>query len=110
MATFVQAGDAIDYRPITRDVSPGDVIEQEDLIGVATLAIKAGTLGALAVTGVFDFPKNTGAGEEIAAGKLVYWDSTNKVAIKTAGVNKLLGKAVAAAGENDRTVRVRLVQ
>lgn len=110
MAKFIQTGDSVDYTPAS-DVSAGEVIQQEDLIGVAKLDIKAGALGALAVTGVFDIPKNTGAGQDIPAGQLLYWDNTNKVVAKPpAGGNKLLGKAVAAAGQDDATVRVRLLQ
>lgn len=110
-AVFVQAGDAIDYTPVA-DIDPGDVIVQGDLIGIARVAIPAGTLGALAVVGVFEVAKGAGAGVSFSAGALVYWDDTNKLAVATdgAGANKLLGKAVAAAGDDDATVRVRLGQ
>lgn len=110
MATFIQAGDAIDYTPAS-DVSAGEVVQQADLIGVATTPIKAGTPGALAVRGVFEFAKKTGTGEDIAAGQMLVWDDANKVAVKPplAG-SKILGKAVAAAGEEDKTVQVRLFQ
>ncbi|MBI1371820.1 MAG: DUF2190 family protein [Phycisphaera sp.] len=109
IATFVQDGEAIDHTPDT-DVAAGDVVVQEDLIGVAKLDIPAGMLGALHVTGVFNLPKEVGAGKAIAAGKKAYWDATNKVVTTTAGSNKQLGKTVAAAGDNDPTVRVRMSQ
>jgi len=108
-ANFVHDGDAIDYTP-TADVAAGDVVVQEDLIGLAKRDIPADTLGALHVTGVFDFPKATGSGTAIAFGKKVNWDATNKVVTTTAGTNKPLGKTVAAAGDNDAFVRVRLTQ
>ena len=79
---------------------------------VAKLDIASGALGALAVTGVFDVPKTAGVGEAIAAGAKVYWDVADGVA-KTddeSGANKYLGKTVAAAGDDDVTVRVRLEQ
>ena len=110
-ARFVQTGNAIDYTP-SADVSAGDVVVQNDLVGVAKLDIKANTLGALAVTGVFDFPKATGVDTGIDAGANVYWDEADQEA-KTddeAGANKLIGKTVAAAGDDDGTVRVRLSQ
>jgi len=110
-ATFIHDGKAIDYTPAA-DVSAGDVIVQNDLIGIAKLDIAAGQLGALAVTGVFDLPKTTGVGEGVAAGANVYWDEADSVA-KTddeSGANKSLGKTVAAAGDDDVTVRVRLSQ
>ena len=110
-AVFAHEGAAIDYTP-GADVSAGDVIVQGDLVGVARLDIKAGVLGALAVTGVFDFPKATGASTAIAAGVSVYWDVADAEA-KTdseTGANKLIGKTIAAAGDNDATVRVRMSQ
>ena len=110
-AVFAHEGAAIDYTP-GADVSAGDVIVQGDLVGVASLDIKAGVLGALAVTGVFDFPKATGASTAIAAGVSVYWDVADAEA-KTdseTGANKLIGKTIAAAGDNDAEVRVRMSQ
>jgi len=109
-ATYVQEGSAIDYTP-SSDVSAGDVVVQGELVGVARLDIKANALGALAVTGVFDFPKASGDGG-ITAGANCYWDEAEGVA-KTdseTGANKLIGKAVAAAGDTDTTVRVRMSQ
>lgn len=110
-ARFIHDGNSIDHTPGS-DVTAGDVVVQGDLVGIAKLDIAAGTLGALAVTGVFDVPKATGTGEAIAAGVKVYWDATNSVATtdENAGVNTYLGKTVAAAGDDDATVRVRLEQ
>ena len=110
-AVFVQEGNQIDYTPGSA-VAAGDVVVQGDLIGVAKQPIAANVLGALAVDGVFDFPKATGVGTAITAGASVYWDEADQEA-KTdseTGANKLLGKTTAAAGDNDTTVRVRLSQ
>jgi predicted RecA/RadA family phage recombinase len=109
-ARFIHDGDAIDYTP-GADVAAGDVVVQGDLVGIAKLDIASGTLGALAVTGVFDVPKATGDGG-IAAGAVVYWDEAEQVA-KTdaeAGANKAMGKSVAAAGDTEAVVAVRLSQ
>ena len=108
-ATFVQEGGAVDYTP-SADVAAGDVVVQGDLVGVAPRPIAASALGALAVGGIFEFPKATGTGKAIAAGKKVYWDATNKVATETSSGNTFLGKTVAAVGDSDATVRVRLSQ
>lgn len=110
-AVFVHDGDAIDYTP-GADVASGDVVVQSDLIGVAKREIKANTLGALAVTGVFDLAKEAGGGVTFSTGDKAYWDDANDVAVTTdgAGANKLLGKAVADAADGDATVRVRLSQ
>jgi predicted RecA/RadA family phage recombinase len=106
-ATFVHEGLATDYTP-TADVAAGDVVVQEDLVGVAKTPIKANELGALAVAGVFDFAKT--AGDTFTVGTVVYWDDAAKVVTATAASNKLAGKVVRAAASDDATVRVRLTQ
>ena len=106
---FRQTGDAVDYTP-GADVMFGEVVVQGELVGVAKHDIPAGKLGALAVTGVFNFPK--AAGSSIPAGAKVYWNATAKVATVDAasGANKEIGKTILAAADTDTTVRVRLSQ
>ena len=111
LTKFVHEGQAVDYTP-SSDVAAGDVIVQGVLLGVARCAIKAGANGALAVAGVFDFPKAIGQNMAVAAGVTLFWDAQNKVATTDSyeGNRRLIGKATAAAGDNDTTVRVRLTQ
>jgi predicted RecA/RadA family phage recombinase len=109
MATFIQDGDSLDYTP-GADVAAGAVVVQGDLVGVAKRPIPANTLGSLAVSGVFDFPKASGASTAIGAGVNVYWNAGTQVATTTASGNKLLGKTVRAAADGDTLVRVRLSQ
>lgn len=111
IATFVQRGDTIDYTPGSA-VAAGDVVVQAELVGVAVQPIAADELGALAVSGVFDFPKAAGGGTAIAAGDPCYWDVADQEATEDAdtGTNKLLGKCVKAAADADTTVRIRLDQ
>jgi len=108
---YIQTGDAVDYTPVA-EVKAGDVVVQGDLVGVAKLDIPAGKLGALAVTGLFDFPKATGAATAIPAGTRVYWDAAEKVAKadSESGANKEIGKTVKAASDADAVVRTRLSQ
>ena len=110
-ATFTHDGNSIDYTPGS-DVAAGDVVVQGELVGVAKTPIAANALGALAVTGVFDFPKATGGGTAITAGANVYWDvgDTEAKEDSESGANKLIGKTIVAAGDDDTTVRVRLNQ
>ena len=110
-AVYVHEGDAIDYTPGS-DVAAGDVVVLTDLIGIARTPIKANERGSLAVAGVFDLPKATGGGTAISAGAKVYWDEANTVATTDdgGGANKLLGKVVKAAADEDATVRVRMGQ
>jgi len=110
-AQFIHDGKSIDYTPGSA-VSAGDVVVQGDLIGIAKLDIAAGALGALAVDGVFDLPKASGASTAITAGAKVYWDAGDSEAKEDSesGANKYLGKVVAAAADADTAVRVRLEQ
>ena len=107
-ASLVSRGNMVDYTPES-DVTAGSVVVQGELVGVANLDIPAGKLGALTVSGVFDFPKATG---EITAGANVYWDAAEGEAgtDDDSGANKLIGKAVKTAASGDSTVRVRLSQ
>jgi predicted RecA/RadA family phage recombinase len=123
-AVFIQDGINIDYTPAPggADVAAGDVLVLADLIGIARLDIKAGKLGALAVRGVFELPKATGAGTDIPNGTKVYWDAALKQVTAISGGaggsgsgsggsgsgRPLIGKAVRAATTTDAKVRVML--
>lgn len=108
-AIFRHEGDSVDYTP-NAAVAAGDVVVQNDLVGVAVLDIAANALGALRVAGVFDCPKASGSA--INAGTNLYWDATNKLATTSdgGGTNKVLGKAVVTAASAATTARVRLTQ
>jgi|SaaInlStandDraft_4_1057021.scaffolds.fasta_scaffold113581_1 predicted RecA/RadA family phage recombinase len=115
-AVFRQRGDAVDYIP-EADVSAGDVVVQNDLVGVAKLDIKAGERGALALTGVYAVTKATGAGAAIEAGVKLQWNATGAIVTpdtddggSPATVYPYLGKSTLAAGDDDETVQVRLDQ
>ena len=104
LARFVQKGESIDYRPDT-PVAAGDVVVQDNLVGIARLDIPAGTLGSLAVVGVFDIAKDSSA---VAAGNAVYWDAEAKKATTAKTGNQYLGKAILDADASGETVRVLL--
>lgn len=110
-AVFRHQGAAIDYTPAA-DVAAGDVVVQGELVGVARLDIKANTLGALAVEGVFDFPKAVGVGTALTTGTDVFWDAAASEATSDAatGANKKIGRVVRDASDNDAVVRIRLSQ
>ena len=112
-ATFVQEGNSVDYTP-TSAVVTGQVVVQNSLVGIPSSPIAANTLGSLAIVGVFDVVKATGA---VNAGAAVYWDAAGNpvggvagtgAATTTSGGNTFMGKAVLAALSGDATVRVRL--
>ena len=108
-ARYVQRGDAIDYTPMA-DVAAGDVVVLANkLVGVAKLDIKVAELGALALTGVYEVAKASGAA--FAVGMEVAWDAANRkaVAAGTSGSVKI-GHAVALTSAVETTVFVRLCQ
>lgn len=100
-AIYFQKGEAIDYRPETA-VAAGEIVVQGKLVGITRLDIPAGTLGSLAVTGVFKVAKASAT--TFAAGAEVYFDGDTAVA---SGDTKL-GLAVAAAASGDEFVLVLL--
>ena len=77
-ARYIQKGESIDYRPET-DVRAQTIVPFPGFVGITRLDIRAGELGALAVTGVFESPK---AAEAIDVGEAVYYDAENGVATK----------------------------
>lgn len=103
MVKYIQKGESLDYTPGS-NTAAGSVVFIGALAGVTKLDIKAGELGALAVEGVFEFPKGSGA---IDAGDAVYWDSSNVVATKTANAY-YLGIAVADAASAATAVRAKI--
>ena len=129
MITYVQRGDILDYTPET-DTPAGTPVKIGDIVGITKLDIKAGQLGAIALTGVYEAPKPEG--EEIAAGAPVAFDpATGAVSAAQAAnggdtgnggedtggepagdepaAEKIpVGVAIAAAGAADLTVRFLL--
>lgn len=107
-AVFVQDGDeGLDYTPVGA-LAAGDVVDLGTCVGVTTHPIAAGELGAVHVTGVFDFLKFTS--EVIALWAPVYWDVGTMTATGTVGYSEaVIGICVKAAAANDATVRVYLI-
>ncbi|OHV26602.1 DUF2190 family protein [Rhizobium sp. RMa-01] len=109
MKNYVQRGDVVTATAPAGGVSSGDGVLISSLFGVAATTVDAGSEVELATTGVFDLPKASGA---VTFGAPLYWDAAAEkvtaVASTTAGDNTLIGVAIAAAGVNASTVRVRL--
>ena len=84
-ATYVQRGEAIDYTP-TSDVAAGQVVVQSARCGVAKTPIAANEPGGLAVGGLFNVVKATGA---INVGAALFWDADGNPLGGTAGTGCL---------------------
>lgn len=110
-ARYIQRGDSIDYTPTT-DVTAGDVVRFGSLVGVAKLDIPANTLGALALTGVYELAVKTG--KTFTAGAPVFYDSTDGTATTDAPENEdspiwFFGHTLADVKSGDSTVLARLM-
>jgi|GEM_PF-192836 len=113
-AAFVQIGESLDYTP-GADVTAGDVVIQENIVGVAKSDIDSGDLGSLAISGVFDVVKAEEAFATVGAN--VYWDADGNPYGGTAGAgaatatptgNTWMGFVLVAAESTDSTVRILL--
>src|SRR5690606_31251818 len=108
MKAIFRHGDPImvDYTPVS-DVEAGDVVVVGDVPMVAHSDIAANTLGALACGGgVYDVVKDTGTSTAVfSAGKVMFWDVGDQQINEDSG-NPHFGESVAAASDDDETVRV----
>lgn len=93
-AIFLQEGKAIDYACGGTAVDAGDVVVENELIGIAKSPIAANTTGTLAVSGVFRVKKATGV--TYSKGNLVYWNATTGATKVT--TDTLMGVAIKDAG------------
>jgi predicted RecA/RadA family phage recombinase len=110
----VSVGRNIDHTPAAA-VSAGDVVVQDNLVGIANLDIAADALGALSVDGVFDLVK---AEEAFATvGAEVFWDADGDPYNGTAGTgcltataagNTLAGLVLVAAASTAEKARILL--
>lgn len=105
IADKVNEGAYIDHTPSSA-VAQGTVVVQSDLVCVAEQAIAANALGALSTRGVYSIDKLSS--DVVAAGAILYWDTTNSRATVTAGSWKVFGRAIAAAGNGATKVRAIL--
>lgn len=104
MKNFVQRSNSIDA-VLANTVKGGDVVILGGLIGVAYTDGDGENKQAVALEGVFELPKATGA---ITAGAALYYDATNKVVTTTSSGNTAIGPAFSAAASGDATVLVAL--
>jgi len=104
-ATFIHDGQVMDYTP-SESLAFGDVVYADGIIGVSLRDTAAGSLGLLALDGVFAVTKKPD--DEFEVGQIVYWDTVNSYATRTEGEAPVLGRASKAAAATDETVEVWL--
>lgn len=103
-AAKYKEGNVLDYTPGAAVVA-GDVVVQNDLVGVAVDDIAANVQGAIEIERVFDFAKDSSV---FSVADRAYWDDTNNQMKSDPSVGKYAGIVVKAAATGDATVRVKL--
>ena len=104
VAKYVSAGMTIDITA-EKDIAVGDVVIVEELVGVAVRDIAKDAAGALAISGIYEFPTDA---TEIKQGKPVYWDKAQSKVVTTAESNKYIGKVAKTSAEGATVVAVIL--
>lgn len=101
MAKFRHEGDTIDYTPVA-DVVAGQCVKVGTKLGIADVPIAANKLGALRVTGVYEFDMDTLSGAMAVADELDVNLTTQKAVAGGAGdANiQIFAAAPQAAGTN----------
>lgn len=105
MAAYIQKGETIDIKA-TADTNAEDVVVLGNKAGVAACSGKNGELIAVAVEGVYKFPKEA---EAVSVGDDLYYDASAEKVTKTSGEGKAkVGFAVSDASTSDSEVAVKL--
>ncbi|MBU1040060.1 MAG: DUF2190 family protein [Proteobacteria bacterium] len=115
MLNSICEGDSLTYLNETgAEIASGSPVLVGATLGVACGIIADDTEGVLAIEGVYELPKATGA---IGQGALVYWDADGNPVVgatqtgaltTTDSGNTLAGRAYAAAASGDATVQIKL--
>jgi len=105
-ATYWQRGETLDYTNGTNDaIEANTIMPLGTRLGVIGTPMQPGEKGTIAVTGVFEMPKDGGA---IGAGETVYYDDTAD-AVTTTTHPVVAGYAAQAATAGDSVVLVKLM-
>jgi len=113
---FIQEGEVIDWTNAGTAVVSGDVVaigsNGDALLGVALVDIAQNAQGSVAIEGVWEVPKVSGA--VIAQGEYVIWDSSAKAfddnaATPATGDVSDGAIAFAAAGAGVTTMKILLI-
>lgn len=103
-ARFIHDGRSIQFVP-TVDLSAGTVVVFNNLIGITKVDLAAGSIGVLALDGVYQFAKGD---EAFTIGNFAFWDATSRKVTAIATGNVYLGRVVSDALVENETVEVRL--
>lgn len=106
MKNYIQPGNVLTLVAGAGGVKSGELVVQGAIVAVAATSAAAGEEFEAKIGEVYELPKT--AAEAWAVGDPVYFDAANKMATSTAGTNKLIGVAAAAAANPSGSGVVRL--
>jgi predicted RecA/RadA family phage recombinase len=106
MKNYINSGKTLTVTAPTGGISSGDGVLIGNLFGVAAFDAAETENVEIQTTGVMVLPKQPT--DVVAVGDLLYWDATNNRLTKTTTSNKIIGVAVAPAGNGAATVVIRL--
>jgi len=109
MINFIADGEVLEVlaTSATGAIVSGTALLVGDIVGVPIISAAIGEKASVALEGVYELPKATGA---IAQGKKVYWIVATSNFTGTVGSNVFAGYAYEAAASADTTVKVALRQ
>lgn len=105
MKNFVQPGNVMTFTGLAGGHKSGDLVIVGAVFGISAYNVAEGAEGELAMGGVYNLPKASGAIAEFAA---VYWDAAAKKVTGTATGNTKIGVAAKSvvSGATDLDVRL----
>lgn len=106
MKNFIQTGDTIDAL-LAADATSGTPIVIGQLVGIPVASGVTGDTISVALKGVFELPKASGA---ITAGAKLYWHVANGNVTTTASGASFIGYAAAAYLSGDTEANVLLAR
>lgn len=105
LGKYIQPGESIDYMNTGEDLKAGQVVKLSDRCGIAMTDIAKNTVGAVAVVGVFELPKE--AVKTFDVGAAAYYKDDVGVTSDKSG-STAIGFAVEKANATDSTVKVKI--
>lgn len=102
---LIQDGDVMPV-VLSGTVTSGSAIVVGDTVGVALNSGVSGETIQVAICGVYELPKASGA---ISQGAVLYWDAANSNLTTTASTHKKAGIAFLDAASGDATVQLKLL-
>lgn len=105
LGKYIQPGEAIDYLNTGDNLKAGQVVKLAERCGIAMADIAQNAVGAVAVVGVFELPKDTNKTFEVGA-TAYYKDDVGITSDKSG--NTAIGFVVEKVSATDTTAKIKI--